>query len=482
MEVREPQLGLRCVRAAWRRSALVSTLAISGCVGPPAFAAPRTGPLAAFSAELEALAARVAPSVVQIFTTSVAPAAGTVASAGELVTLERGSGSGVIVDAEGYVVTNAHVVKGARRLQVELPILAEPSGSILRLRGRLVGAQLVGLDDETDLAVLKIEERGLRPLAFGDSESLHAGQVVLAFGSPLGLQNSVSLGVVSAVARQFAPEAPMIYIQTDAPINPGSSGGALVDVSGGLMGINTLILSQGGGHEGLGFAAPSHIVSHVSDQIRRHGRVRRGTIGVHAQTLDATLADGLQLARGEGVVVSDVTPGGPAAQAGLQIGDVVRRLDGKPMENGRQFQVNLYRKAVGESVRLEVEREGRAISLSVTVAERPGDTSRLAALVDPERNVVARLGILALSLDERLAALVGARGRAGVIVASVSGEIADPRFGGFQPGDVIYAVNRRSVLDLDSLHAALQPLRYGDSIVVQVERGGRLQYLAFTAQ
>ena len=207
-------------------------------------------------------------------------------------------------------------------------------GSILRRRGRVVGAQIVAVDHETDVAVLKVDMKGLPVLPFGDSEGLRPGQIVLAFGSPLGLESSVTLGVVSAVARQLTPDDPMIYIQTDAPINPGNSGGALVDTEGRLVGISTLIYSQSGGNEGIGFAAPSNIVRNVFMQIRKTGRVRRGEIGIHAQTITPLMAEALSLTSDAGVVVSDVVPGGPAARAGLQAGDLVLALDGKRMENG----------------------------------------------------------------------------------------------------------------------------------------------------
>ena len=226
------------------------------------------------------------------------------------MTTQRASGSGVIVDPDGYIVTNAHVVQGAQRLRVELPapvdgrsILADtqPHGE----RRRSSESTL-----ETDLAVIKVDEQRLPALAFGDSDELRAGQIVLAFGSPLGLHNSVSLGVVSAVARQLEPESPMIYVQTDASINPGSSGGPLVDLRGRLVGINTLIVSQAGGNEGLGFAAPSNIVRTVYEQIRKTGRVRRGDIGVRAQTVTPALAAGLQSARAiTASVLADVLPG-----------------------------------------------------------------------------------------------------------------------------------------------------------------------------
>src|SRR5262245_26461079 len=176
------------------------------------------------SSVLEATAARVSPAVVEIFTTSYLPGERVVARTADLVTTQRASGSGVIVDADGYIVTNAHVVRTAQRLRVELP-MASGGQSILARSSRTVSGRIVGMDLETDLAVIKVDERGLPTLEFGDSDELKAGQLVLAFGSPLGLNNSVSLGVVSAVARQLEPESPMVYVQTDASINPGSSGG-----------------------------------------------------------------------------------------------------------------------------------------------------------------------------------------------------------------------------------------------------------------
>ncbi|HEY7190559.1 MAG TPA: trypsin-like peptidase domain-containing protein, partial [Vicinamibacterales bacterium] len=241
-------------------------------------------PLADFDGSIEGLVRAVDPSVVQIFMTGLTPAEGVVPRQSELVTTQRASGSGVIVDADGYVMTNAHVVRGASRLRVEIPM--QPSGqSLLTRRSRIVNAKVIGMDDETDLAVLKIEATGLRPIAFGDSDALKAGQMVLAFGSPLGLHNSVSLGIVSAIARQLEPDSPMVYVQTDASINPGNSGGPLVDSQGRLVGLNTLIFSSTGANSGLGFAAPSNIVRTVFEQIKKNGRVRRGDIGIRAQTI-----------------------------------------------------------------------------------------------------------------------------------------------------------------------------------------------------
>jgi serine protease Do len=429
--------------------------------------------LVALDEQLETLARQVSPSVVQVI------ASGYTAGSGSLLSRVRASGSGVIVDGEGWIVTNAHVVAGARAVQVDLlrPRSPGDGGSILPPGSRRVPAQIVGADRETDIAVLRVEQDGLPPLEMGDSDALQQGQLVLAFGSPLGLENSASIGVVSSVARQLEPEAPMIYVQTDASINPGNSGGPLVDVRGRMVGLNTLIASQSGGNEGIGFAAPSNIVRAVFEQIRDRGRVRRGIIGVKAQTITPALAAGLRLAVGEGVVLSDVVPWGPAALAGLRIGDVVLALDGKPMENARQLDVNLYRHPPGDTVTLTVVRIGGRRDVTVDVVERPRDPDRFLSLVTPERNLIPRLGILALELDPALARAVGPlRGNEGVLVAghASAGLTTDDSL---QAGDVIYAVNGVSVRGLAELRSAVGAPRSPEPLVLQVERSGTLLYV-----
>jgi serine protease Do len=437
--------------------------------------------LAEFSRSLQDLAELVSPSVVQIFVTGYAAPEEDDARPIE-PSVERSTGSGVIVDPDGYIMTNAHVVENATRLQVELPFAAtggDPGRSIIKRRGRIAGAQLVAIDRETDLAVIKVDARALPALPFGDSDALRPGQIVLAFGSPLGLDSSVTLGVVSAVARQLAPEDPMIYIQTDAPINPGNSGGALVDTDGRLVGINTLIYSQGGGNEGIGFAAPSNIVKNVFAQIRASGRVRRGDIGASAQTVTPVLAEALGLSVDSGVLVADVAAGGPAARAGLQPGDVVVSLDGKRMENGRQFRINLYTRGAGQQVLLDVLRGERRMPLRVTVAERETDPGRLTELVTPE-NIVERLGIVAIDLTPRIAALLPElRRTSAAIVASVSSDSPYSQQGRLQPGDAIYRLNDKTITGLADLKTAAADLKAGTPAVMQIERESRLMYLAF---
>ncbi|MBM3763156.1 MAG: trypsin-like serine protease [Acidobacteria bacterium] len=250
--------------------------------------------LKALSGQFEELVIKTDPAVVQIVVRTFASSDDETASGARSA---KGNGSGAIVSPDGYVVTNAHVVANARRIQVLLPRMTQPSerqNSVLKASGKLVNAELIGQDKETDNAVLKIEGGGPMPhLQFADSEMLREGQLVFAFGSPLGLDNSVTMGIVSATARQVRPEDPMIYIQTDAAINPENSGGPLVDSSGKLVGVNTFILTNSGGSEGIGFAAPSNIVKGVYEQIRESGWVRRGQIGVLAQTINPFLAEAL---------------------------------------------------------------------------------------------------------------------------------------------------------------------------------------------
>jgi serine protease Do len=471
----------------FRFTLLTAVLLLIPATATAQAAQPRSSPsrgLTELSQSLQDLAERVSPSVVQIFVTGYAEPDEDDQAASEPV-LERSSGSGVIVDPDGYIVTNAHVVERATRIEVELSLAATGSASgtsVLRRRGRVVGAQIVAIDHETDVAVVKIEAKALPVLAFGDSEALRPGQIVLAFGSPLGLESSVTLGVVSAVARQLTPEDPMIYIQTDAPINPGNSGGALVDTEGRLVGISTLIYSQSGGNEGIGFAAPSNIVRNVFSQIRKTGRVRRGDIGVHTQTVTPLLAEALAVSVDAGVVLSDVAPGGPAARAGLQPGDLVLALDGKRMENGRQLRINLYARGVNETVVLDVQRGDRKLSVRVPVGERESDAGRLSDLIGQQIPVRA-LGVLALNLTPKIVELLpNLRRQKGVVVATVSQHAPYSQQGKLRPGDVIYSLNGKVIETVADLNAAATQFKPGTAAVLQLERAGTLIYLAFRVE
>jgi serine protease Do len=467
-----------------RALAAVPALALSlpaFAQAPAASTAPVMG-LARLDADLQALVDRVKPAVVQVVVSGFGAPVG--ANEAALLPRQASSGSGVVLDPGGYIVTNAHVVHGARRVQVLLPGGPdEGQSSILKSKGRSVPATIVGVDRETDLAVLKVEEQGLPFLPLGDAEAVRQGQMVLAFGSPFGLEDSVSLGVVSAPARQLEADNPMIYIQTDASINRGNSGGPLVDTSGRVIGINTLILSQSGGSEGLGFAAPSHIVATVFEQLRQSGRVRRGEIGAKTQTITPFLARGLNLTRDRGVVVADVKAGSPAQKAGLGIGDVVLSLDGKLLENARQFDVNLYRRTPGTSVSLVVLRGSTTIPLVVSVKERPKDPARLLDFISPDKNLVPRLGLLALDLDDDVKGMVGPlRASAGVVVAAAQNGDSLPFQEDLEAGDVIYGLNGQPVGSVAALRTALDKLAPGDAAVLQVERTGELRFVAVVVE
>ncbi|HUB82131.1 MAG TPA: trypsin-like peptidase domain-containing protein [Bryobacteraceae bacterium] len=466
--------------------ALVLLIALSGFAQknppsrPPADAAPsKRDALHDLSGQLEALAHRVSLSVVQIFSTGyVLTDDRESGSNAAIVTRQRASGSGVVVAADGYIVTNAHVVSNARKVRVRIAQGSTPeAGGGVSPSGRMLEATVVGIDRETDVAVIRVDRDDLVPLPLGDSDSLRQGQLVMAFGNPLGLENSVSMGVVSSVARQIKPEDTMLYIQTDAPINPGNSGGPLVDADGNVMGLNTFILSQSGGSEGLGFAIPSNIVRNVYQQIRREGHVHRSEIGVYAQTITPQLASGLKLSQDWGVLLSDVDPGGPGDMAGLKPGDIVLSLNGKTEENARQLEVDLYRYPVGAKVDLAIVRNGEKQTVEVATVERHGDPERFADMVDPSRNLVKRLGILGIDVDERVSALLpDLRQHYGVVVAARAGDSA---YSGdsLELGDVIYALNNAPVTDVATLRKLLDQLKASDSMVLQVERDGRLMYI-----
>lgn len=446
--------------------------------GQPTVDAPAPETLAQLSAEAQALAQHVRDAVVQV---KVRRVGGLRQSRGGRTQLseKRSSGSGFFVDAEGYIVTNAHVVAGATTVQVQRasPPPPPPSEkSILRPRGSLLDAEVVGIDTETDVAVLEVEGSGYPTLEFGNSDRLRRGQVVFAFGGPMGLENSMSMGVVSATARQLRPGDPMIYVQTDAPINPGSSGGPLVSGAGKVVGMNTLNVSQSGGSEGLGFAGPSNIVEAVYEQIRKHGHVRRGIIGVHAQTITPELARALDVDRSYRVVLSDVYPGSPAERAGLRPGDVVTHLNGEPMHNGRELDVNIYPK-LGSLVRLSVVRGDSSFHKDVRVVRRQDDQARFASMANPEDHLVEKLGILALPLTDEVAKHVAnLRLPSGTVVAA-SSRPPTPWGDRLKPGDVIYTMDGQRVEGPDQLRSLLQSKSPGTRLLAHVLRNGQMQYL-----
>jgi serine protease Do len=466
-------------RAALGRCLLLAVLA-AGSIG---WAQERKlDAVESLSTSMESLAQRVNRSVVKIVTSGFGISEDSDSGNASLLTRQRATGSGVILTADGYIVTNAHVIRGARRIRVQLPIserAARLSHSLTKPAGTILEARIVGQDRETDVAVLKIEATDLPFLTLGDSRELRQGQLVMAFGSPLGLQNSASLGVVSAAARQLREDSPMIYIQTDASINPGNSGGPLVDMSGRVVGLNTMILSQSGGSEGIGFAIPSDTLRNIYTQIRKEGHVHRGQIGASVETITPLLAAGLGLTQDWGVLVADAAPDGPADKAGLQPGDIVLSLDSKPMENARQLEVNLWRFPVGDKVNLEVLRGTKRLTMDVAVTAQDDDPQRFADLVNPEKNLIPKLGILGVEIDRKLASMLpDLRKQYGIVVAARAAE-PDGLDVDLRPGDVIYAINNEPTSTVAALTTALGQIKSGDAVVLQLERDGTLTYVAF---
>jgi len=372
------------------------------------------------------------------------------------------TGSGVIVDPDGYIVTNAHVVIDARHIDVSVLDVRE---SDRFARHTHFPATTVGLDRETDLAVLKIEATGLPALSFlDDSESLKQGQLVIALGSPLGLDNSLTVGFVSAPLRHLSPDSPTFYIQTDAPINPGNSGSPLLDAAGHVAGINTMIMSQSGGSEGVGFAIPGDIVKRVYLGLRKEGRIRRGMIGVIPQDITPTLGSALRLDRDTGVILSDIVPEGAADTAGLRSGDIVIAADGKPLGHAYELMAAVSRHVSGEEITLEIQRGKERFKKIVAVLARPGSPVDLEELASRDAHLVRRLGVLALTLDEKVTP----------ILAEFAG--LNP---GLAAGDVIYELNGSRMDTLEALLTALDGKKAGDPIALLVERSGQLTYVAF---
>jgi serine protease Do len=437
------------------------------------------------SAAFESLVKRVSPAVVEVLVTGYGTAdedEDDTTKGPSPLGRERSLGSGVIIDPDGYIITNFHVVKGADRVRVVLtPQLGEDAqaSAMLKSKGRILNARVVGSSKTIDLAVLKVEATGLPTLPFARYDRLHKGEVVLAFGSPEGLENSVTFGLVSSVLRQPDPDDPMVYIQTDAAINPGNSGGPLVDVDGNVVGIDTFIYTKSGGNEGIGFAIPSGIARYAYEQIRKYGRVRRRTIGADLQSLSPDLAGGLGLTDSPGVVVADVDEEGPAGHAGLRVGDVIEAIDGMPVDNVALFTLSLYLRTAGDSVKLQVVRGEKRITLDVPVLEPQHDLSRLADLSNPATDLVPKLGIIGATVTPEIADLVGPlRIASGVLVtATIANRLAVDS--GLQEGDVIHAFNRAPIKNMEDLRAAFAKLKPGDPAAMQVERSGKLTFVTF---
>jgi len=454
------------------------TAELGKAVGPRPTEAPPV--LQQLNSALEALVARVSPAVVQVLVTGYGSLQDSTRGETALIARQNAVGSGIIVDSDGYIMTNAHVVEGAQRIRVVLPL---PSGDAAQVapvgKQRVLDAKLIGVHKDSDLALLKIDQTGLPTLELGAARRIHQGQLVLAIGSPEGLENTVTMGVVSSVGRQPDPDKPMVYIQTDAPINPGNSGGPLVDMDGSVLGINTLILSQGGGSEGLGFAIPARVVHFVYQSLRKYGHVHHVEIQAVAQNITPSLAEGLNLTQSYGVIIADVTPGGPADAAGLRIGDIVLSADDRPIDTLPALNAAMYLHPLDQVMKVVVLRGSEKKTLEIPVTEHRDAMDKLMDQVDPSQSLVQRLGILAIDLNDQLRSMVGElRIPTGVVVVARAADLLGPDTG-LKTGDVIHTVNRTPVDSLASLRTILNTLKPASPVVLQVERDGQLQWLAF---
>jgi serine protease Do len=435
------------------------------------------------SSDMESLSHAVEPAVVKIYATGLAPVENADSNRTAFLAQQRSVGSGVIMDPQGYILTNAHVVQRARTLSVLVPDLtgmvdtggsdrAEPPATAMP-------ARVVGIDTVTDLAVIKVEKSGLRALKFGDSDRVHPGQLVLAFGSPLGLQDSVSLGVISAVNQQLDPDSPMVYLQTDAAINPGNSGGPLIDMRGDVVGINSMIETQSGGNEGVGFSIPSNTARIVYEQLVQYGRPRRGSIGVYPTNLSPVLAQGLGLSRNAGVLIEDVVPGSAADQGGIKIDDIVLSADGKSMRDTKQFALTMFRKRPGETVHLSVLSGAATRQIDVTVMQSPRDPMALLSPADTEKDLIPRLGALVLPISTELANQIGNPRQPGgllVVARTFSAAAAEVNL---KTGDILYYANHQKLDSVGDLKNFMNGLKSGDPVVLQIERDGLLNFLSF---
>src|SRR5882724_243878 len=468
-----------------KRLALITFITILALgLSTSASAQSETNPLRRWDESVDALLRRVSPSVVQIMVTGYgAVSEDARGNADVVIGRQKAIGSGFVIEASGYIITNAHVVNGAQRVQVALPS-GSPDGSVagaLASRITVVPAHIIGVSREIDLALLKVDGVKLTALPVANYRNVRQGEAVFALGSPQGLRNSVTHGIISAVARQTDPDSPMVYIQTDAPINPGNSGGPLVNVNGEVVGINTFILSQSGGNEGLGFAIPCGVVRVVYDQLRKYGHLHRPELGVQLQTISPEMAQALSLSRNYGVIISDVTPGGPAEAAGVRIGDILLTIDRKTADNLPYVAFHVLSREAGERVHFGILRGTTDMSFDIPLKERPHEMDQVSALADPEKNLVTQLGILAVEIDKNIAAMIeDLRDPYGIIVAAraagTAGEVP------LTTGDVIRSLNGQPMTTLDRLRAALKASPSSAPIVLQIQRDGKLQFVTFTPE
>jgi serine protease Do len=366
----------------------------------------------------------------------------------------RGEGSGVIVSDDGYIVTNNHVVADADELLVRL-------GDDRELR-----AQVVGTDPDSDLAVLKIDAHNLIPAKLGDSERIEVGDWVVAVGDPFGLNHTVTAGIISAKGRGNMGLATFEnFIQTDAAINPGNSGGPLVNLQGRVIGINTAITTRTGGSMGIGFAIPSNMVHVALDGILKNGKVERGWLGVIIQPLTPDLAESFRYEGQNGALIGEVVAGGPAAEAGLEAGDIIVEFDGQPVESSRDLLLAVAANPPNKKISLEAFRDGKTRRFDVQLGQRPSADQIRLGTHQPEPS--PSLGMIVEELTPELAARLNLEGQDGVVVAQVRpGSPAAEA--GLRPGDLIEAVGETSVSSVPEFNKAMADRAKSDSIRLRV--------------
>ena len=369
----------------------------------------------------------------------------------------HGNGSGFIVSKDGYILTNAHVVSEADEVTVRLTDRRE------------FPAKVIGSDARTDVAVIKIDAKADLPaVKIGDAAKLKTGQWVLAIGSPFGLANTATAGIVSSTARSVGDGSAIPFIQTDVAVNPGNSGGPLFDLAGEVVGINSMIFSQSGGYMGISFAVPIDIAMQVREQLIKTGHVVRGRIGVGVQDVDASLARSFELDRPRGALVSFVDPDGPAKKAGIKPGDVVLEVNGKVVEQSAQLSNAIAAIAPGSEAKLEVWRGGEQQNLKVHVEQLDEPETRTAKTQPARKSEEgAKLGLVVRPLSREEKQSAGTEGS--LVVEGVDGPAARA---GLQPGDVILAVNDHDVRTTRDLRAVAAKLRSGDAAALLVERDG----------
>jgi serine protease Do len=462
----------------------LSAVAVFVMMAAPAAAAsdpPATGanPLRAASGTIESLVGRVAPSVVQIAATGYHPI--TLADGSPALSRGRSIGSGVVIDANGYILTNAHVVTGAERIEILFGDATATESTFSSANGRSVAAQIVGVAADLDLALLSVPLKHLQALPLAEPGTIRQGELVFAFGSPDGLRNSVSMGMVSSVGRQADPNSALPYVQTDAAINPGNSGGPLVDMSGRLVGINTFIRTASGGSEGLGFAIPSPVVALAVPQLREFGHLHRAVTGLMVQNVTPLLKAGLGLAVDAGLLVSDLLRDGPAEAAGARVGDVITAIDDRPVAalTMSDFYLSLLALGDRQAVALTISRGRDTLTLHLTAIALPHICERDAALFDARSNLIEPLGVLAAPVPADATDADGNHPRAGGVVVTARLDTPPAADANLNQGDVIHSVNGTDVNTVAEVRARLTAIASGEAIVLQVERNGQLTYVGF---